>query len=77
MTPVSFSQKPILQKLIVDYVEFCYVMRELGYKYLIDMFGAVGGAKFVTLSEGTIRALSKFPDVVKGKQSPFSFENHY
>ncbi|KAF7842723.1 F-box/LRR-repeat protein 25-like [Senna tora] len=72
MTSVSFSQKSVLQKLNVDYVECCYVMRELGYKYLIDMFGAVGGTKFVILSERTIRALSKFPDVVKGKQYPFS-----
>ncbi|KAF7842718.1 reverse transcriptase [Senna tora] len=48
--------------LNVDYVQCCYVIRELGYKYLIDMFGAVGGAMFVTLSEQTICMSLPFPN---------------
>ncbi|KAF7842732.1 F-box/LRR-repeat protein 25-like [Senna tora] len=50
MMPVSFTHKPILQKLNVDYVEH-YCLREVDYMHLINAFGAVGGAKFVTLSD--------------------------
>ncbi|KAF7842768.1 F-box/LRR-repeat protein 25-like [Senna tora] len=71
MVPLSFSHKPVLQNLNVDYDEYGYA-DEFVYKHLIDMLGAVGGAKFVTLSERTIRAMSKFPDIMKGKQCPFS-----
>ncbi|KAF7842730.1 F-box/LRR-repeat protein 25-like [Senna tora] len=65
MMPVSFSQKPVLQNLNVDYCPWDYI-------HFINVFGAIGGAKFVTLSYRTINALSKFAGFLKGKQSPFS-----
>ncbi|KAF7842719.1 F-box/LRR-repeat protein 25-like [Senna tora] len=71
MMPISFSQKPVLQNLDVDYVERYWAWDE-GYIHLINVFGAVGGAKFVTLSYRTIGPLSKFAGVVKGNQSPVS-----
>ncbi|KAF7842717.1 F-box/LRR-repeat protein 25-like [Senna tora] len=70
MMPISFSQKPVLQNLDVDYV-VCYFPWK-GYMHLIHVFGAVGGAKFVTLSYRTIGPLSKFAGLAKGKQSPVS-----
>ncbi|KAF7842714.1 F-box/LRR-repeat protein 25-like [Senna tora] len=69
MMPISFSLKPVLQNLNIDYVERYWPW---DYMHLINVFGAVGGAKFVTFSYRTIGALSMFAGLVKGKQSPFS-----
>ncbi|KAF7842771.1 F-box/LRR-repeat protein 25-like [Senna tora] len=66
---ISFLHHPVLQKLTVDY-DVC-LPSQSDYKHLINIFGAIGGAKFVTLSEKTICVLSKVPDVAKGKQPPF------
>ncbi|KAF7842769.1 uncharacterized protein G2W53_005067 [Senna tora] len=67
MVHICFPHHPLLQELSVDYVNLR--PNEIHNHNLINVFATFGAAKFVTLSDNTIRALSKVPDVMKGKQS--------
>ncbi|KAF7842762.1 F-box/LRR-repeat protein 25-like [Senna tora] len=65
---VAFPYRPVLQELFVDYYIINYTR---DYHYLINLFGGIGVAKCVTLSEETSIALSEVPEDAKGKQPPF------
>ncbi|XP_027332761.1 F-box/LRR-repeat protein 25-like [Abrus precatorius] len=65
MVDLSFVEKVdiVLECLTTD-ADLCY--------QLIDLFEAMGSAKFVSLSPGIIEVLSMFPALLDGRSSPFT-----